>query len=265
MPASLLIILAQVTSSGPETGLRLALAAVLFVFVIVILLAVFSQRGRTEITPQRAAAIATGHADRDTVFEKAYLQPVMWLLLVAARRAGGPKLRKWLRETLVAAGSPNFYTPDECLAVAMLWGLLIAAGMEALNALAGGGISIVIPPVGFLIGTCGYLYNLHGKASKRVRLISRRVPYMLDLVALAMGAGATFTEAVRTVVREDPEHPFNVELNTVLAEIDLGTTRGQSLRNLADRIPLESLRSIVAAMPRCESWCRACSSCCPWF
>jgi tight adherence protein C len=90
------------------------------------------------------------------------------------------------------------------------------------------------------------------KAGKRIRLISRHVPYALDLIALAMGAGATFTEAVRTVVREDPEHPFNVELNTVMAEIELGTTRAQALRNLADRIPLEGLRSIIAAIIQAE-------------
>ena len=79
------------------------------------------------------------------------------------------------------------------------------------------------------------------------------MPYTLDLVSLAMGAGATFTEAVRTVVREDPEHPFNVELNTVLAEVGLGTTRQQALRNMIDRIALESLRSIVAAIIQAEA------------
>ncbi len=71
-------------------------------------------------------------------------------------------------------------------------------------------------------------------------------------IALAMGAGATFTEAVRTVIREDPKHPFNVELNTVLAEVELGTTRQQALRNMADRVPLESLRSIVASIIQAE-------------
>jgi len=102
------------------------------------------------------------------------------------------------------------------------------------------------------VGTAAMLYHLHGSATKRTRDISRRIPYTLDLIALAMGAGATFTEAVRTVVREDPEHPFNVELNTVLAEVDLGTTRRQALKNMSDRIPLEALRAIVGAIIQAE-------------
>jgi tight adherence protein C len=55
------------------------------------------------------------------------------------------------------------------------------------------------------------------------------------------------------VIREDPNHPFNVELNTLLAEVDLGTTRALALVNLSSRIPLETLRSIVAAITQAES------------
>jgi tight adherence protein C len=43
-----------------------------------------------------------------------------------------------------------------------------------------------------------------------------------------------------------------MELNTVLAEIELGTVRSQALRNLADRIPLDGLRSIIAAVIQAE-------------
>ena len=109
-----------------------------------------------------------------------------------------------------------------------------------------------MPLVGLVFGFGGTVYGLFGQAAKRVRNISKRVPYTLDLISLAMGAGATFTEAVRTVVREDPTHPFNVELNTVLAEMELGTTRRQALASLSERIPLDGLRSIIAAVVQAE-------------
>ncbi len=254
LPLSLLLPLAQVAPAG-ETGhaaLRIIVAAAIFLFVVMIVMVVFGQRGRPEMTPQREIALATGHADRHTVFEIPLTQPLMWLLLQAAKRLPLPRTKARIRETLVASGNPNLYTPDELLAVSMLWGLVIALLLEVLNVMFLGKPSLVLPPCGFLVGLAGHLYGVHGKAVKRVRLISRRVPYTLDLVALAMGAGATFTEAIRTVVREDPHHPFNVELNTVLAEVELGTTRAAALRNLADRVPLESLRSIVAAIIQAE-------------
>ena len=233
--------------------LKLLTALSLGGFVFATVLGLFGQRGRAEITPEREMAIATGHADRNTVFEMAFTQPLMWLLLSAARRLPFRRPKQWVRETLVASGNPNFYTADELLAVSMLWGLVVAILLEVLNLMIFGGLSMVALPFGFLVGTGAHLYGLHGKAVKRVRLISRRVPYTLDLIALAMGAGATFTEALRTVVREDPDHPLNVELNTVLAEVELGTTRAQALRDMSDRIPLESLRSIVAAIIQAES------------
>ncbi|KPK85938.1 MAG: hypothetical protein AMJ81_02380 [Phycisphaerae bacterium SM23_33] len=233
--------------------LRLTAAVALMAFVSVLVVAVFGQRGQAEMTPEREVALATGHADRHTVFEMAGLQPLMWLLLSLARTIQARQLKLKLRRILVAAGSPNFYTADEYLAVAMLWGLVGAAVLEGVNILVARSVSYTLPLVGFLAGTAAAIYWLHTRAAKRVREISRRMPYTLDLIALAMGAGATFTEAVRTVVHEDPDHPFNVELNSVLAEIDLGNTRRDALKNLADRVPLENLRSIIAAIIQAES------------
>ena len=233
--------------------LKIATAVVIFFFVVVFIIAVFSQRGRAEMTPEREIALASGATDRSTVFEMPLLQPVMWLLLVTARQLPIPGYKAKFRKWLVAAGSPNFYTPDEFIAVAMLWGLVIAIILEVVSIRFLGGPSIVLPLVGVLTGLVGMVYHLYGQASSRLQQIGKRMPYTLDLIALAMGAGATFTEAVRTVVGEDPEHPFSEELNSVLAEIDLGTTRRQALMNMSDRVPQESLRSIVAAIIQAEA------------
>ena len=233
--------------------LRLGVGLAVMAFVVVFVVGVFGQRGRAEMTPEREVALATGQADRRTAFETPALQPVMWLLLLLARAVQARQLKRKLRRVLVAAGSPSFYTPDEYLAVSMLWGLIAAALLETGNLLLAHSVSFALPAVGFVGGTALAIYWLHTQAAKRIREISRRIPYTLDLIALAMGAGATFTEAAATVVAEDRRHPFNVELNTVLAEIELGSTRAQALRNLADRIPLETLRSIVAAVIQAES------------
>ncbi|HET6430530.1 MAG TPA: type II secretion system F family protein [Phycisphaerae bacterium] len=233
--------------------LRLAVAASLFGAVATGVIALFGQKGKTELTPERRVALATGVEDRHTVFEMPSLQPIMWLLLVTARRIGLRGLKKRLGATLVAAGSPNFYTPDEYLAVALLWGVALHVAVFFGYVLIYRKAGYLYPVIAFAVGVAAAIYHLVGKAAKRIREISRRIPYTLDLIALAMGAGATFTEAVQTVVREDREHPFNVELNTVLAEMELGTTRQQALRNLSDRVPLENLRSIIAAVIQAEA------------
>ena len=60
------------------------------------------------------------------------------------------------------------------------------------------------------------------------------------------------SEAVHTVVREEPADPFNVELTAMLAEMNLGATRRRALENLAERIPLDSLRAIIASVVQAE-------------
>ena len=82
--------------------------------------------------------------------------------------------------------------------------------------------------------------------------IGKQLPYTLDLIALVMAAGSSFGEAIQTLIRDDPEDDLNQELKIALAEMDFGTTRAASLRNLADRIPLESLRSVIAAVNQSE-------------
>ena len=230
----------------------IALSVGMFLAVFLFIYAIFSQPGQIQMSAEREAAIATGHTDRKTVFEQPLLRPLLWLLLILAHRLAFPRVKEWLRRTLVAAGSPKYFTAEEYLALAFFAGVLAGGLMETAYFMLAGRFGAIGLMLGLVLGIFFTLYQLHDTASKRVRAISKRVPYALDLISLAMGAGATFTEAVRTVTREKDEDPFNVELRALLAEMDLGTTRRQALQNLADRVPLESLRTIIASVIQAE-------------
>ena len=247
-----IVLLAGLMALLGAEPLRIVLSGGMLATVVLLVTGLFSQGGQIEMSAQREAALATGHSDRITLFEKPAARPVMWLLLLLAHRVALPRLKNWTRRTLVAAGSPNLYTPEEYLAVSMLQG--IGLGLLGLigNFLISGQISPSSMLIGFVAGMSLAMYQVYAKAKARILGISRQVPYSLDLISLAMGAGATFTEAVRTVVRERSDDPFNVELRTLLAEMDLGATRRKALVNLGDRVPLESLRSIIASVVQAE-------------
>ncbi len=245
--------LTTAASYGPGTILwDLIISVCIFAAIAMLILAVFSQMGKIQVFAQREAALATGHTDRTTVFEQPILQPIMWLMLAISHRLAIPRAKQWLRQRITAAGSPNYYTAEEYLAVAILTGIVLGLVLEALYLLSFGQFSILVIFVALAGGIFLRLYKLHDTASKRVRDISKRLPYTLDLIAMAMAAGATFTEAVKSVVRDDTTDPLNVELRSVIAEIELGSTRRKALRNLSDRIPLELLRSIVASVIQAE-------------
>ena len=228
------------------------LSVLMLADVAMLIYSIFGQSTEARLSPQREAALATGHSDRKTVFESGVIKHLMWLLLTLAYRINLPRFKTWVRGKLVAGGNPEYYTPEEYLALSLASGTLLGVLLETCFLTVMRSFSVTIFLLGLVLGLIMTIFQLYNRADKRIRLISKRVPYSLDLISLAMGAGATFTEAAQTVVREETDDPFNIELKTMLAEMDLGTTRRKALRNLADRIPLDSLRSIVASVIQAE-------------
>lgn len=223
-----------------------------FASVTMLVVAIFSQGGTVQVSAQRQAAIATGHSDRKTLFENPYLRPMMWMLLSICHRLAAPRFKQWIGRALMTSGNPNYHTPEEYLAISLFNGLMLGVVLELLSLLTTGQFGVMPVIIGIVFGAMLTLWQLYSRASTRLRTIAKRVPYSLDLLSLAMGAGATFTEAVRTVAREGPTDPFNVELNALLTEMDLGSTRRRALENLAERIPIDSLKSIVASAIQAE-------------
>ncbi|MFW6133430.1 MAG: type II secretion system F family protein [Planctomycetota bacterium] len=246
-------------AAGVLSGLLLGdwvdglLTAAMGLSTTMLVVAIFSQSGRVQLSPQREVALATGQEDRRTAFESPYLRPFMMVLLALTHRLAMPRVKARLRRALQVEGNPQYYTPEEYLAVALATGLATGGLFALIVLLVYSYFSIVLIAFGVAVGMALTLLQLRSRARKRLREISKRVPYSLDLLALAMGAGATFTEAMETVVHEDPDDPFNAELSTVLAEMELGATRRQALDNLTRRVPLDSLQNIVASVIQAES------------
>jgi tight adherence protein C len=224
----------------------------IFVSLSMLLMSLFSQGGQVQLSPQREVALATGHLDRRTMFENPYLRQIMWILLSLCHRIAIPKVKTWIGRNLVSAGNPNYFTPEEYMAQSLFTGMVLGGFLGVFILMVAGEFSIPIFLAGVVIGAGLTIYQLYYSAAKRMQVITRRLPYALDLVSLAMGAGATFTEAIGTVVREQSEDPLNVEFKAVLAEIELGTTRRKALQNLAERAPLEGMRSIIASVIQAE-------------
>jgi len=186
------------------------------------------------------------------VFENPVFRPILWNLLSIGHHLNLPGAKDFLRRQLIAAGSPNYYTPEEYLALSLLAGLGLGVVLEIVYVLMTGQVSLSTILMGVVIGTTLSIYQIVDKAGKRLRDITKQLPYALDLVSLAMGAGATFTEALRTITRENDTEALNVEFKALLAEIELGTTRQAALQNFARRAPLTSVQSLVASVTQAE-------------
>lgn len=110
----------------------------------------------------------------------------------------------------------------------------------------------IVAIVGTIIVASGYIIfwgvRVQELAQKRRTAFLKRLPYAVDLLALMMEAGASFDEAVATLVEESPNHPVGEEFSFLLREIRLGRSRRDALIQLRDRLDEDSVREFVTAI-----------------
>lgn len=150
------------------------------------------------------------------------------------------------------AGDYLGLTADEYLALS----LLSSVGGAAVGALTGylfdmGALTIV---VGVMLGAALPYLQITGVAQERLKTIGRDLPYVIDLMALSMGAGLDFPGAVRQVVEKssNPDDPLVEEFTLILRSMSLGRTRREALQELARRAPVETVTEFTNALVQAE-------------
>jgi tight adherence protein C len=153
---------------------------------------------------------------------------------------------------LLLAGDYLGLTPSEYLALCVL-GLFfgLTAGL-LLSRLAHVAPIFVIAAT--LFGAALPYMMVSGELERRFKVVSRRLPGAIDLIALAMSAGLDFPGAIRQVVEKssDPFDPLTEELGWILHKLSLGNTRREVLREFAERVPIEVVLEFVGAVTQAE-------------
>ena len=227
------------------------------VFVSVFYLVTALFRTPIQTTDEAAFGIDVDNIQRRTVFEVPTLRPMLVPLFHLVRRLNLPGFKRHILKLLLALGNPNQYSPEEYIVLCFVWAVIGAVGLWLSAWATLGQMTLVgmvmFLSIGFLGGFFGCYLWLRERALSRLRQISRRLPYTLDLVAMAMDAGATFYEAASTVIRDEPDEPLNEELGILVREIDFGRSRQDSLAHLGQRITVDGLDGIISAVLQAES------------
>ena len=236
-----------------ETLAQLLISAIVFAGVFLPIWALFRYPVPAEPPIHRRIAAAVG-ANRNTVFENPLIAPALSLGLNIAKRFNWPGLRAKIRQNLAASGNPAGYSVDEYLAIAITASITLALATILLDLFLGAGQALILfGPIMAALGFYTPLWALQTAADRRVARIAKQLPYTLDLIALVMAAGSSFAEAAQTLIRDQPDDDLNQELAVVLSEMEFGTTRKTALTHLAERIPLETLRSVISAINQAET------------
>ncbi len=85
-----------------------------------------------------------------------------------------------------------------------------------------------------------FLY-IRMKRNRRMRQIEEMLPEAIDLFTRAMRAGHNIHSGLQVLAEETPE-PLGGEFKKLVEDLSLGSTVGEALHSLGDRVPLLDLR-----------------------
>lgn len=169
------------------------------------------------------------------------------------RRFTPASVTERLSKELVYAGSPVGWDAERILAMK-----LMAAAVLAAVALVGSRLGGLSPFRGLvLMGLMAYVgyylpeWILRSKSGTRQKAMQRALPDALDLLSITVEAGLGFDAAVARVARQ-AGGPLGEELHRVLQEMQIGKTRADALRDLAERTSIPELKSFVLAMVQAD-------------
>ena len=89
---------------------------------------------------------------------------------------------------------------------------------------------------------------LRGVVKRRHASIQKSLPFVLDLLTLSVEAGMDFINALQRNCRLRKLDPLNEELLRMTKEIQVGSSRREALRNMADRVRQQDLKSVAYAL-----------------
>jgi tight adherence protein C len=227
------------------------LAAFLFVFWLY----------RLSATVQKGSSTYTGTSGRRAEMRDLALRNsalfrlvVPWLQALgnAVDRLGFNSLKTYVHDPYVRAGYPGGLEDGEVVGLGFLLSLVFTAFVAF-------SVLVLLPPIwlplallGMPMGLLMLVSSLKTRAAIREIEILKGLPYLLDLITLMLRSGTSLRLALVRVVNDYEGHPIGVEFGQVLAEIDMGATRIDAFKKLADRLKISDISQLTDAILQSE-------------
>src|ERR1039457_872896 len=171
--------------------------------------------------------------------------PPGWLRALALRLSRSGAVAA-LERRLDMAGNPKRWNADRILAAKAL-GLLVLAGLGGLAEVHKPELAALAAVVGGVVGF--YVPNLLlvNVGTKRQARLQLSLADAMDMLTVCVEAGLGF-DAALSKVAFNTKGPLADELARTLQEMQIGKSRTESLRAMADRTTVPALRGFVPAL-----------------
>jgi tight adherence protein C len=226
-----------------------------------VLLIFYGLAGKSPIDPVQARLIQLGSMQARNLEELELQQPFMERTLKPlANRLSGSVARitsasfaSRTQRRLALAGNPGDLTVTEWLGMKGVFSLLFGGMFLLLPLLIG--IAVPMAIAGGVLGLgIGYIapeFWLGRRVKARQKAIVRLIPDSLDLLTISVRAGLGFDAALAKVV-EKVKGPLSDEFRRALAEVRVGKTRRDALRDIIPRTEVGPLTNFIGAIIQAE-------------
>lgn len=232
----------------PLTLISLLLLLVTGVAVFVVARAVFPDTDRSELERRLGGERGVETTDQAVLVDA--FRPMYSLFVPVTRGMGLLPYRQRIEKAFVTAGMTGRLSTDEFLAYKLsmalvYWFLFIGL----LGYVIIGASPHPLIQIGVLVfGSFFPDLWLRGQVQERQAAIRRNLPYVMDLLTLSVEAGLDFIAGVHKVCEKARSGPLVDELAFMLREIQVGASRQQALRSLAQRTDMSEIRSFAALL-----------------
>lgn len=191
----------------------------------------------------------------DAPFKERVLIPLLNRAQGIGRRLSPEDANERIHLKLELAGNPAGWTADRVAAgkvvgfvIALVGGLLFSfvLGLPFVLTL----VIVVGAAVAGYMAPNMYLYQ---KAYERAALMQKSLPDAIDLLTISVESGLGFDAAVAQVAR-NTEGPLSDEFARMLQEMQIGRSRSEALRSMAERTNLPDMRGFASAMVQADQF-----------
>ncbi|PKL41553.1 MAG: hypothetical protein CVV41_18355 [Candidatus Riflebacteria bacterium HGW-Riflebacteria-1] len=160
------------------------------------------------------------------------------------------RLRAEIKFLLEASNKAAEFTADEYIAimevssVMFLSLLVIFVNPFAFSALFGLIVVVLLSPIGFRLPRI-YLGHLIKKRQKNIEF---ELPYIIDLLSLAIESGLDLTGGIAKVVEKSRNTDIIVEFKMFLSDTKVGKSLEEALADMAERVRVLSFFSFVSSL-----------------
>jgi tight adherence protein C len=193
-------------------------------------------------------------SELDKSFGERELNPLQNRITGNGRRLTGSDSSERIRHKLDLAGNPPGWTVDRVMSGKVVGAMAGFVGGVLFSFMLGSPVAKILVIAGITVaGFFAPSMYLYQRTHDRSARIQRELPDAIDLLTISVESGLGFDAALQQVAY-NTEGPLADEFSRVLREMQIGSSRSEALRALAERSNLSELRSFVSSMVQADAF-----------